>query len=260
MQYTTSMAQSQKQNAASSAAATQGKQASTSAPQIPVVPPPSHDPEHIELYYKVRDDLKEQIAAADTRAIATLTLELAFVAGATTLIPLIVAHLSVRTRHRSAPPPAFPPLLWLEIAIDVLFWAGLLLAVLWLAMSTLSIWLTMTDVLRAEFREPPMSKRKLLAILTGGAFEQKALQGAPALDRNGTRLPFSPYALASTHNLLGEMRALDISDALVEDIKTKAAIAQDKRLRIQEGTRSFTIQVGTLLILLVISLVLPYIS
>ncbi len=231
--------------------------AHTAPAQTPAVVPPSPDPARLEFYYKVRDDLKEQIATADTRAIAILTIELAIVAGIATVAPLIVSHYPPLALQRAAARPVPAVLSVLQTVESIVLIVVIIGAILWFTLATLSIWLSMAEVLRAEFTVPTSPKGLLRFIVTSASSSGKGVEAGAALDRYGAHLPFSPYALATEQDLLAAMNALDIPTVVIEDIKVKGAIAREKRFYIQKGMRNFAIQVMVLLFLLSISLVLP---
>lgn len=239
------------------AAPTQTPAVQTVPAQTPAVVPPSPDPARLEFYYKVRDDLKEQIATADTRAIAILTIELAIVAGIATAAPLIVSHYPPPAHHRVAARTVSAFLSVLQTVEGIVFIVAILGAILGITIATLSIWLSMVEVLRAEFAVPRSPKGLLRFIVTGASSSGKGVEAGAALDRYGAHLPFSPYALATEQDLLAAMNALDIPTVVIEDIKVKGAIAREKRFYIQKGMRNFAMQVVLLLVLLSISLVQP---
>ncbi len=227
------------------------------------LPKPVPDAEHIELYYKTRDDLKEEIAAADSRAVTILIIETALAAAVIAAAP-IISWLFV-------PPPGghpitsdwapLTPFSWLAVMVDstivlhiiertfALLW--LIVAAFWLCVGTVMTYSAMIEVLNNDFQfqVPPFSKWKFFWLVIRMRVQRFMPDPAPENDRSNTGLPFSPYALLSAHDLSHDMATLDISAVLIADIKAKAAITKDKRLALQQGMHAFAIQIFALLAL-----------
>jgi len=198
------------------------------------------DKEHIELYYRVRDDIKEQIASADARATTILTIELALFLALITAAPLLGATLmKAGTRVGLLFSSG-----WLAVIIGIVVGFLVSIFVLWFVLATLGTFLDAARVLNSDFQHPDLPTRRwaLIPFLLhpGRLFRPRKSE----TDRLRTNLPFSPHAVVAAGNELPEkMRMLSIADKLVEDIEIRAHIARDKRLALNDATRALSIQI-----------------
>jgi len=242
--------------------------AAAPGPSLPSQPIP--DAEHIQLYYKTRDDFKEQSAAADTRALTILTIEGALVAAliaAALIITWLFAFPTGTHDIFSKWVPSFSGRAALadfpivaHVFVGLFALASLIVAGIWFLMSTVMVYGSMYDVLKSDFQfqAPPVSFWKQLRLIVFMRQSHFLPQPTPEKDRSSAGLPFSPYALLSAQqDLSKKMAVLDVPEALIADIKAKAAIVQDKRLALQQGMRAFAIQLFALFIL-VLALVLGH--
>ncbi len=210
-------------------------------------PAPATDNEHIELYYKARDDIKEQIASADARASTILTIELALSSALIIAAPIIGGVLakvastigSLWSSHQG-----------FALVGAVVECALTLVFVPWFVLATLGAYLDTARVLNSDFRERNLltRRRDLVSILLHP--QRLFPTSRQDMDRLGSELPFSPYGVVDAGALLSErMRTLPISDALLGDLTTRACIAKDKRLALHDATRALSIQLLTVLVI-----------
>lgn len=236
-------------------------------------PTPAVDKEHIELYYKARDDIKEQIASADARATTILTIELALAAALIAAAPIIGGVLAkvggaVRSLLNSGQ--------FLGVAGAVIEGTLAFLFTLWFVLATIGAFLDTARVLNSDFRDADLltNRRDLLRLLLhpGRLFPTSQ----PEMDRLGQALPFSPFKIVAVGTPTGpsaagadpadpavqeriraltvaalqdKMHNLPVSDALLGDLFARARIARDKRLALHDATRAFSIQLLTVIVI-----------
>jgi hypothetical protein len=224
-------------------------------------PAPSLDREHIELYYKTRDDLNEQSASADTRALSILTLELALTSAAIVVAPSISSRLSPLFTVPVIRGRGLPLFLRLPaLAADIVFVIFVLGVLATLGATAVVTFLVMSRVLTQEFqvsavlRTTPWSLFWRVLTLRFMTFLPK---GTPDEDRGALGLPFSPHALVSSQDLSSAMGTLDIPAALIADIQVKARIVLDKRAALHVGLQTFALQLFLLACVAMLSLVGP---
>jgi len=226
------------------------------AARLTDVPTPAtaSDKEHIELYYKVRDDLKEQIASADTRATAILTIELALAAALAVLAPIIgdvlsriaAAYLKYVNASDWTVKLKLVPLGALSI-----FAAPI---ALWFLLGTLGACGDTMRVLGSDFRPLDVSNKRWSMVRAMIHPKNLFPIGTEARDEmwvrgSGGFSPFSPYSLATDADISPQMRELKIPHELIRDIQSRAKIAKNKRLALHDATNSLTIQLMASLLL-----------
>ncbi len=206
------------------------------------------DPQRLELYYKTVDYLTAQSAAADSKALAVLTVEAGLLAALAIAVPLLAPHFPVLHDGRG-----LPPALTVVLSIS---WTVLVLASLWLVvvfcLCTFGVWVSMAGVLAWDSIDPPpFRKRLLLTVLRSGELtpllRRDRLNASPGATPTAG-LPFDAAALTEAA-ATAEMAHLDIPATLLTHIQAAAFVAEGKARALRSGLLSFLSQAVWLVLL-----------
>lgn len=215
---------------------------------VPSGPGGTIDPQRLELYYKTVDYLTAQAAAADTKALAVLTIEAGLVAALVVAVPLVAPHFPTLHGGRVLPPA-------LTVVLPIA-WIVLALAAIWLVVAfclcAFGVWVSMAGVLAWDSIDPPpFRKRLLLTVLRSGELTPLLRRDRRSTSPGATPtagLPFDAAALAEAA-ATAEMAHLDIAATLLTHIQAAAFVAEGKARALRSGLLSFLSQAVWLILL-----------